>query len=85
MNLNEVNNYTINTFQQMPNIPQNCCYKLINENEIVWKLLKYTDSDAWKKPDLTRAEKAKMIYDGKAPQDDYNVFLDYFMDESTNK
>lgn len=75
------------TYNQMPNLSYKILeYLMTSEKaEIIWKLLKYTDSDAWKKPDLTRAEKAKMIYDGKASQDDYNVFLDYFMDESTNK
>ena len=26
-----------------------------------------------------------MIYDGVGAQDDFNIFFDYFMDESTNK
>lgn len=77
MNLNEVNNYTINIFQQMPNIPQNCCYKLINENEIVWKLLKYNTNDAWKMPNLTRDEKISLIYPGTPEyEEDYNVYFD---------
>lgn len=49
------------------------------------KLLKYNDSDAWEKPNLTRDEKAKMIYNGMDGQDNFNVYLDYFMDEATNK
>ena len=57
MKLDQVNNYTINIFEQMPNIPQNCCNKLINENEMVWKLLKYNTNNAWKMPNLTKEEK----------------------------
>ena len=55
------------------------------EAEIIWKLLKYNDADAWKKPNLTKKEKAALIYNGINHQEDYNVFLDYFMDEATNK
>jgi len=74
-------------YKQMPDI----AYKILEylmtepEAEIIWKLLKYTDADAWKKPNLTREEKAQMIYDGVKKQDDCNVFLDFFMDEATNK
>lgn len=86
MNLNEVNNYTINIFQQMPNIPQNCCYKLINENEIVWKLLKYNTNDAWKMPNLTRDEKISLIYPGTPEyEEDYNVYYDTAQDDVYTK
>ena len=61
----------------MPNIPQNCCYKLINENEIVWKLLKYNTNDAWKMPNLTKEEKIALIYPGTPEyEEDYNVYFD---------
>lgn len=75
------------TYKPMPHIGYKIMEYLMTcpEAEIIWKLLKYTDADAWNKPDLTKAEKAKMIYDGKTKQDDCNVFLDFFMDEATNK
>ena len=75
------------TYGPMPNISYKIMeYLMTNpEAEIIWKLLKYTDVDAWKKPNLTREEKAKMIYNGSTPQDDCNVLLDFFMDEATNK
>jgi len=75
------------TYGVMPELS----YKIIEhlmtnpEAEIIWKLLKYNDAEAWSKPNLTKKEKAAMIYDGVGAQDDFNVFLDYFMDESTNK
>lgn len=73
------------------NIMPEISYKIIEhlmtnpKAEIIWKLLKYNDADAWSKPDLTKKEKAAMIYNGIDKQDNYNIFLDYFMDESTNK
>ena len=69
----------------------NISYKIVEilmtspDAEIIWKLLKYNDAEAWSKPNLTKKEKAAMIYDGVGAQDDFNIFFDYFMDESTNK
>lgn len=75
------------TYDVMPTLSYNIIEHLMtNPNaEIIWKLLKYNDSDAWEKPNLTRDEKAKMIYNGMDGQDNFNVYLDYFMDEATNK
>lgn len=74
-------------YTPMPNIGYKIVEYLINspEAEIIWKLLKYTDADAWKKDNLTKKEKTEMIYKGSDAQDKYNVFFDYFMDEATNK
>ena len=75
------------TYNVMPELSYKIIEHLITnpEAEIIWKLLKYNDAEAWSKPNLTKKEKAAMIYDGVGAQDDFNVFLDYFMDESTNK
>lgn len=75
------------TYPQLPEMSYKIIENLITnpDAEIIWKLLKYPDKDAWKKENLTKAEKAAMIYGGEANQDEYNVFLDYFMDEATNK
>ena len=51
--------------------------------EIIWKLLKYNDADAWEKDNLTQEEKAALIYSGKGSQDTYSVFLDFMMDDAT--
>lgn len=48
----------------------------MDNNELVWKLLKYTDPDAWKKPDLTQEEKAALIYSGQQDTSMFNVFMD---------
>ena len=75
------------TYDVMPTLSYNIIEHLMTnpDAEIIWKLLKYNDSDAWKKPNLTRDEKARMIYNGMDGQDNFNVYLDYFMDEATNK
>lgn len=49
---------------------------MMDNNESVWKLLKYTSPDAWNKPDLTQEEKAALIYTGQQDSSKYNVFMD---------
>lgn len=53
--------------------------------EIIWKLLKYNDADAYKKPNLTLEEKRALIYKGQSNQDEYNIFFDYMMDDAMTK
>jgi hypothetical protein len=48
----------------------------MNENELIWKLLKYTSPDAWNKPSLTQEEKGSLIYAGQQDSSKYNVFMD---------
>ena len=51
------------TYGVMPELS----YKIIEhlmtnpEAEIIWKLLKYNDAEAWSKPNLTKKEKAAMM------------------------
>ena len=49
---------------------------MMEQNELIWKLLKYTSPDAWNKPDLTQEEKAELIYAGQQDSSKYNVFMD---------
>lgn len=53
--------------------------------ELLWKLLKYDDADAWDKPNLTKEEKAALIYPGGEHQEDYRIFMDFTMDDSIYK
>ena len=72
------------TYENMTNIS----YKIIEhlmtnpDAEIIWKLLKYNNADAYSRPNLTLEEKAALIYNGQAKQSDYNVFFDYMMDDA---
>lgn len=50
--------------------------------EIIWKLLKYDDADAYARPNLTLDEKRALIYAGQDVQTDYSVFFDYMMDDA---
>jgi len=65
-----------NDFRQFSVLSYNCIKHLMMTNELVWKLLKYTDSAAWNKPDLTQEEKGALIYAGQQDTAMYNVFMD---------
>jgi len=54
----------------------NCISYMLDNNEMIWKLLKYNTSDAWSQSDLTRTEKSALIYAGQANQTDFRVFMD---------
>jgi hypothetical protein len=70
-----------NTYPEFPDLSYNITKKLMTDNELIWKLLKYTDNDAWKDdtdhPNLTMAEKGALINDG-SPDDDHSKFRIYF-------
>lgn len=65
-----------NDFRQFSKISYTCIKYLMNNNELIWKLLKYSEPDAWEKPNLTQEEKGKLIYSGQADSSQYRVFMD---------
>ena len=75
-----------NKFTDYPLFAYNCVAYLVNdsESELIWKLLYYNDNNAWKNdsahPNLTKAQKGALIYNGSAEETDYRVFLDFGMD-----
>lgn len=58
---------------------------LMLNNEDIWKLLKYDTQDALERPNLTREEKASLIYPGASggDMDDYRVFRTPYLDDLT--
>jgi len=73
-----------NSFTYLPKFPYNCITFLIDNNELVWKLLKYNTSDAWNKTNLTKAQKGALIYNGSPIATDFRVFMDTGIDDSFN-
>ena len=65
-----------NKFSQFSDLSYNCIKYMMNNNEMIWKLLKYNDTDAWKKPNLTQGEKAQLIYSGQSDTSQYTIFMD---------
>lgn len=63
-------------FTNFSQLSYNCIKIMMDENELIWKLLKYTSPDAWNKADLTQEEKAALIYAGQQDSSKFNVFMD---------
>ncbi len=64
-----------NTFNSMPQIPYQILTYLIDNNENLFKLLKYNSTDALQKDDLTKKEKIDLLYTEVGKEDDYHIFL----------
>jgi len=64
-----------NKFSQVPLFPYNVVEYLVNNNDYLWKLLKYPTYDAWNKANLTKSEKRELIFNGEQKQTDCRVFL----------
>jgi len=55
------------------------------DDERIWKLLKYNTRDALTKPNLTKKEKAKLIYRGEkdvSQSDEKRVFMQSYLEDS---
>jgi hypothetical protein len=75
-----------NKYTDLPSFSYKCIKYLLNNNDMIWKLLYYTDKDAYKNdsthPNLTKTQKGNLIYDGSPDQTPYRVFLDVGQDDS---
>lgn len=71
-----------NKFEMFPDIAYNCVATLVEKEDILWKLLKYSSPDALSQPNLTKEEKGVLIYDGSPNETDFNVFLSSGQDNS---
>lgn len=65
-----------NDFHDFHELPYKAISYLIMNDEIIWKMLKYLTPDALSKPNLTREEKASLIYMGQENMTDFRVFMD---------
>ena len=83
--ISDVKSYA--TYENLPNISYRIIEYLMTspDAEIIWKLLKYDDADAYSRPNLTLEEKSKLIYNGEAVLSKYNVFFDYMMDDAEDQ
>ena len=79
------NESSYNQYDGLQNFTLLIIQHLMLNNEDIWKLLKYDTQDALEKPNLTREEKAKLIYHGASggDMDDYRVFRTPYLDDLT--
>ena len=64
-----------NKYISMPYIPYRIIEYLANNNENLWKILKYNTYDCLSEDDLTFEEKMELIWSHEANQEDYKIFL----------
>ena len=79
------NESSYNQYDGLQNFTLLIIQHLMLNNEDIWKLLKYDTQDALEKPNLTREEKAKLIYPGASggDMDDYRVCRTPYLDDLT--
>ena len=79
------NENSYNQYDGLQNFTLLIIQHLMLNNEDIWKLLKYDTQDALEKPNLTREEKAALIYPGASggDMDVYRVFRTPFLDDLT--
>jgi hypothetical protein len=71
-----------NSLELMPLLSYNIITYLIENNETIWKLLKYNSSDAWNKNNLSQSEKRALVYSNQSNIEDYRVFMDSGQDNA---
>lgn len=82
-----MNNEAYAKYKILPDVSYSILEYLMTspEAELIWKLLKYNDFNAWSKDDLSLDEKRKLIYPGGEHSENYNVFLDFVMDDAVDR
>jgi hypothetical protein len=70
-----------NVFTKLPSLSYKIIEYLVYNNEIIWKLLKYSDADALKQSNLELEEKTALIYSGQEDSTPFKVFPQSFIDD----
>lgn len=73
---NNVGNDAYASYDVLDNVPYLCISHLLDNDDLIWKLLYYKTPDAWDKPNLTLSTKRSLIYDGSDDSSKFRVFLD---------
>jgi hypothetical protein len=80
--MNDIVQTTFNKYTEYPNASYNLISYLMSNNDMIFKLLRYADPQAWNKPNLTMEEKANLIYSGEADMSQFRIFQDCAIDDS---
>ena len=80
----DIDKNTYNNFSTIPFIPEILIGYMIQNNDLIWKLLQYNTADAWKDsvPNLTSDQKRLLVYDGLKEITDCRVFMDSGQDNA---
>jgi hypothetical protein len=83
--MEDIRKDSYNTFADYPELSYNCISYLLENNDLIWKLMYYPTPDAWNKTNLTKAQKGAMIFKGEGNESDYSVFMDVGQDNAFTK
>ena len=84
MSCDATNNQAFNIGETIPKISYSCVSYLVNNNELIWKLLKDKTPDAWNIGNVSKSEKSSMIYNGIGDMNNFHVFIDDNQDDAFN-
>jgi len=76
LEIDKLDRIAYNSFNGYDEIPYQMINYLMDNNELIWKLMRYDTPDAYSRTDLTKAEKGKLIYNGEENTNLYRVFMD---------
>jgi hypothetical protein len=69
-----------NKYENLPVLSYNCISYMIDNNDLIWRLLKYNDRDAWRLDanhlNLTKEEKGSLVYAGQEDDTSFRIFMD---------
>lgn len=75
-----------NSFDTIDMVPYNILSYLIENNDLIFKMLYYNDPNAWKSdvehPNLTKVQKGSLIYDGVKEETSCRIFMDTGQNDS---
>lgn len=75
-----------NKYEYFPQVSYNITKYMMSNNELIWKLISYTDPHAYKNdsahPNLTTVQKSALIFDGVKPETDCRIFFDVAQDDA---
>lgn len=71
-----------NKFTGFSYLSYNIISHLINNDDVLWKVLKFPNSNALSQPNLSLADKRALIYKGQTDSTPYRVFTTPFMDDA---
>lgn len=63
-------------YEGFDSLSYECIKYLMDNDEVIWKLLFYNTSDAWNRANLTKEQKISLIYDGSDNTANFRVFAD---------
>jgi hypothetical protein len=76
MTINIPRDDSYNSYDNFADYSYSLVKYLMDHDEMIWKLLKYSTPTAWNESDLTKAQKGALIYDGSDDASLFRVFLD---------